>query len=245
MGRPTILAYHAVSPFPNPLCVDVASLREQLTVMVGKGMHAVTFAEALSSSAPDRAFAVTFDDGFLSVYDRARPVLAELGIPATVFVPTARIGRDEPLDWPGLTPEPMPSEELLPMTWDQVRELAADGWEIGSHSVTHPRLPQMADADLRRELVDSKRTCEEQAGVPCRTLAYPFGDADARVVGAAAEAGYVAGVTMTVLRCAGPLAVPRIGVYSNDTRRRFALKVSRPLRTSTAMTALSTLHGAR
>lgn len=243
--RPVVLAYHAVSPWPNPLSVDASSLAAQVRLMLRKGLRPVVFGEVAARRAPDRSFAVTFDDGFLSVYQRARPVLQELGVPATVFLPTAQVGRDGPVAWRGLTPDPMPADELRPMSWDQVRELVAEGWEVGSHTVNHPRLPATRPADTVRELVESKRTCEEQTGQPCTTLAYPFGDADARVVQAADRAGYVGAVTMGRLRIAGPLSVPRIGVYAHDTPRRFALKVSRPLRTDVAAGALSLLHAVR
>jgi peptidoglycan/xylan/chitin deacetylase (PgdA/CDA1 family) len=125
------------------------------------------------------------------------------------------------------------------MGWAEVRELAAAGWEVGSHTVTHERLPQLTPAALDAELRDSRQICEQETGAPCRTLAYPFGEADQRVMGVAQAAGYVAAVTMARIRARGPLAVPRVGVYSHDDHRRFALKVSRPLSSELGMTALS------
>jgi peptidoglycan/xylan/chitin deacetylase (PgdA/CDA1 family) len=234
-----VLAYHAISPFPNPLSVDSARLRDQLVFLLAKGMRPVTFGASRDRTSPGRAFSVTFDDGFRSVYTRAWPILEELGIPATVFLPTACVGKETPVCWPGLTPDPMPSEELLPMGWAEVRELVAAGWEIGSHTVSHRRLPQLEPAALEAELRDSRRACEQETGIPCRTLAYPFGEADQRVIRAAREAGYVAAVTMARIRARGPLAVPRVGVYSHDNRGRFALKVSRPLSSDLGMRALS------
>jgi peptidoglycan/xylan/chitin deacetylase (PgdA/CDA1 family) len=245
MGRVAVLAYHAVATSPNPLSVDAACLRDQLSRMLRMGLRPVTFGEAVRGLAPDSCFAVTFDDGFRSVYDRARPVLAELGIRATIFLPTELIDRDEPLCWPGLTSDPMPPAELRPMSWDHVRQLVADGWEVGSHTATHRRLTQVGDDVRRWELEQSKWMCEQQTGVPCRTLAYPFGSANARVVQAARDAGYVGAVTMGRLRRIGPLAVPRIGVYSHDSHRRFALKVSRPVRSVAGSIVLSVYHGIR
>lgn len=245
MGQAAVLAYHAVSPYPNPLSVDIARLRHQVRRMLRKGFRPVTFGMVADGSAPPRSFAVTFDDGFRSVYDRARPVLAALGVTATVFLPTSRMGRDEPLAWPGLTPSPMPPEELQPMSWDQVRDLVELGWEVGSHTLTHPKLTQVDDRRLATELQESKRVCEDQTGTLCRTLAYPFGDADGRVVQAALDAGYVGAVTMSRLSCVGTLAVPRIGVYSHDTAGRFALKSSPLLRSPVGAAALSRLHGVR
>jgi peptidoglycan/xylan/chitin deacetylase (PgdA/CDA1 family) len=82
------------------------------------------------------------------------------------------------------------------MPWATLPELASRGVEIGSHSVSHPHLPQLTDAELRRELVDSREQIEAEVGRPCRFLAYPYGDDDARVHAAARNAGYRAAYTL-------------------------------------------------
>lgn len=76
------------------------------------------------------------------------------------------------------------------MRWDEVRALAAAGNEIGSHSVTHPLLPGLDDADLRREVAGSRVRIEEEIRAPCAAFCYPNGDCDPRVVGAVRDAGY-------------------------------------------------------
>jgi len=131
------------------------------------------------------------------------------------------------------------------MSWAQVRDLVDLGWEVGSHTVTHPRLTRVSP-DLRRlELEESRRGLEGVLGRPVTALAYPFGDADTDVVEAAREAGYRAAATMSRRPCPGPMAVPRVGVYSHDVPARFALKVSRPMRTRVAAAALSGVHRLR
>lgn len=77
-----------------------------------------------------------------------------------------------------------------PMAWEQVREMAAAGMEFGSHTVTHPVLPQCSDEDLAWEMVWSRRTLERQIGRECKNFCYPMGLADARMEAAAIEAGY-------------------------------------------------------
>ena len=242
-SRTMVLAYHAVSPYPNALSVDAPMLAAQVQALLRRGMRPVTCADLLSGEAGSDVFAVTFDDGYRSVYDRARPVLAELGVCATVFLPTALIGQASPASWPGLTPDPMPPEELCTMSWEQVQELVGLGWEVGSHGVRHLKLPTLDDTQLAAELTDSRRECEDRTGEPCRTLAYPFGEADTRVIQATADAGYSGAVTMAMLRWSGVLAWPRVGVYSKDTLRSFGLKTSRPLSSALGMAGLSRLHG--
>jgi peptidoglycan/xylan/chitin deacetylase (PgdA/CDA1 family) len=177
---------------------------------------------------------ITFDDAYLSVLRLARPLLDAVGFPATVYAPAAYLDTpDRPLSWDGIEqwiggPH---EDELLPMSWDQLGELADAGWEVGSHTLTHPHLTTLADGPLRSELVDSRATVEQRLGRPCATLAYPYGDHDERVVEAAAAAGYAAAGTLPGrLPRPRPLAWPRVGVYHEDDERRFRMKVSRPMR---------------
>lgn len=230
--NPLVLAYHAVSPdWPSPLAVSPGQLREQLTALVRKGYRGATFAQVATGQATGKVFAVTFDDGCRSVLEHGYPVLAELGLPATIFVPTDWVGSDRPMSWPGIeqwSPGPH-SDQLLCLGWEQLRGLQSEGWEIASHTRSHPRLPEIDDEALREELVGSRQACERELGRPCLTLAYPYGEHDARVEAAAREAGYAAAATMK------PGEVeryrwPRIGVYAGDTPWRFALKASRGVR---------------
>ena len=78
------------------------------------------------------------------------------------------------------------------MTWDELRAIAARGFEIGSHTESHPRLTTLSDADLELELRRSRERIEQELGRPCPLVAYPFSDCDARVEQAAEAAGYTA-----------------------------------------------------
>jgi len=81
------------------------------------------------------------------------------------------------------------------MTFDELAELAADGHEIGSHSMTHRMLPECDDAALGYELAESRRVLQARLGRPIESFCYPNGDCDARTAGAAAGAGYLRAVT--------------------------------------------------
>jgi peptidoglycan/xylan/chitin deacetylase (PgdA/CDA1 family) len=230
---PLVLCYHAVSPtWPSTLAVAPDQLREQLTALVRRGYRGVTFAEIAGGEARGRVMAVTFDDGYRSVLERGLPVLGELGLPATIFVPTAWVGSDRPMSWPGVEQWSggQHADELLCLGWDGLRELQAAGWEVGSHTVSHPRLPEVADdAELDRELTESKAACEREMGRPCETLAYPYGAHDARVEAAAERAGYRAAAILAPGRVSR-YRWPRVGVYPVDRRARFGVKVARPTR---------------
>jgi peptidoglycan/xylan/chitin deacetylase (PgdA/CDA1 family) len=189
----------------------------------------MTFTDAVRSPPAGRVIAVTFDDAYRSVFELARPILDRFAMPASVFAPTDYIEAEDPLCWPGTERwRGGPHErELTPMSWTELRALGDGGWEIGSHTGSHPRLTQLEDAALEDELARSKAACEAHLTATCTSLAYPYGDVDGRVVAAAARAGYRAAAAMpSHLRSHDPLCWPRVGVYQADGGLRFRLKVS-------------------
>jgi peptidoglycan/xylan/chitin deacetylase (PgdA/CDA1 family) len=245
-----VLGYHAVSDgWPSVLAVSVGDFERQISALLGRGYRGVTFHDAVHGEPVGRRFAVTFDDSYLSLLTNALPVLDRLGVPATVFVPTAYAGSEHPMRWDGIeewSDGPYASE-LLPMSWEQLAQLRDAGWEIGSHTASHPHLPETGEEELEAELKDSKEACESHLGEPCRTLAYPYGEHDERVIEATRRAGYAAACTLTVrLHAASPLRWPRVGIFPADGDGwRFKTKVSpaaRALRASRAWDALEALR---
>jgi peptidoglycan/xylan/chitin deacetylase (PgdA/CDA1 family) len=225
-----VLCYHALSPtWEADLSTTPERFERQLALLVRRGYRGTTFTEAVGRSARGRVVAVTFDDAYRSVIELARPILDRFGLPATVFAPTDFIDSEQPMRWAGIDrwlggPH---ARELMPMSWAQLRSLAETGWEIGSHTGSHPHLTEVGDGELADELERSKAACERHLGALCTSVAYPYGDLDARVVAAAARAGYRAGAALPArLHSRGPLQWPRIGVYRVDDDRRFRLKVS-------------------
>ena len=228
-----VLCYHAVSQtWPADLSIAPQLLAEQLRYLTGKGYRGVTFSEAVAGGTGGKLVAVTFDDGYRSVLELALPILQGLGIPGTLFVPTDYIGSEEPMSWPGIeqwTGGPH-ERELIPMSWPEVEQLRDAGWEIGSHTRSHPKLTQISPVQLTVELADSRRRCAEMLG-ECAAIAYPYGDHDDTVVAATGAAGYTAAATLPDdVPPPTPLAWPRIGIYNNDDMRAFRLKVSPAVR---------------
>jgi peptidoglycan/xylan/chitin deacetylase (PgdA/CDA1 family) len=108
------------------------------------------------------------------------------------------------------------------MTWDQLRSLADDGVEMGSHGVSHAHLPALFDDELGRELAESKKAIEAELGRPCTELAYPYGEHDARVRAFARRAGYERAYGLRG-RTGDPYAAPRLDLYSRHTVARAVL----------------------
>jgi peptidoglycan/xylan/chitin deacetylase (PgdA/CDA1 family) len=110
---------------------------------------------------------LTFDDGLLSDYSVAYPLMESFGFKGTAHVIA---------EWPNETYEERPL-----MTTAELHELQDAGWEIGSHTLTHKSLPGLSDEELDRELSLSKQVLEER-GFSISTIAFPYGHFDSRVM---------------------------------------------------------------
>jgi peptidoglycan/xylan/chitin deacetylase (PgdA/CDA1 family) len=148
----------------------------------------------LQSGSPTKKCAViTFDDGFSDFYRHAFPALSRHHFSATVFVPTAYIGT-QPIKFKG--------KDCL--TWNEIRELRKHGIVFGSHTVTHPQLSTLDATAVRNEIVDSKRTIEDNLGEPVDGFAYPYAFPEEKVSfvrmlrDTLADAGYHQGVSTRI-----------------------------------------------
>jgi peptidoglycan/xylan/chitin deacetylase (PgdA/CDA1 family) len=181
-----ILGYHGVADCPRDddqcmLQLPPAKLRVQLERLLAAGFRFVTVAElarrAAGQAPPPGLAAVTFDDGMRNVLTAGLPILTELGIPATVYAPTGWLGGRSP--WIG------PGSDGAILTAGELQELAAAGWELGSHTRTHADLSTLDYDGCRREIDASCQVLESIAGRRVQTLAYPFGRYGAHSIAAA------------------------------------------------------------
>jgi peptidoglycan/xylan/chitin deacetylase (PgdA/CDA1 family) len=226
-----VLGYHSVSPtWPAATSVTPEDFEAQLRALVRRGWQAATLVDALTAPTAARTFAVTFDDAHQSVADHAAPILERLGLPATVFVPTDYPDTERLMGWPGYDEwlgtahEP----ELRCLSWERLAQFAEQGWEIASHTCSHPRLTACSDEQLADELARSREVCAGRLGRTCHSIAYPYSDVDPRVIRAARAAGYAIGVTLTrEFAPQLPLAWPRVGAYHGDGAARLMLRAER------------------
>ena len=178
--RPLALAYHAIGTRavredPHGLFVSWARLRRHVAWLQRRGYSLVTFGE-LVARGEDGLCALTFDDGFESC-----SALADLGVPATLFVTTGWLGGRHP---------DVPDAAML--SEDGVRRLHAAGVEIGAHTATHPDLTTLGFDAARDELASARLTLESLLEAPVTSAAYPYGRATAETVRACAAAGFSA-----------------------------------------------------
>jgi peptidoglycan/xylan/chitin deacetylase (PgdA/CDA1 family) len=227
---PLVLCYHAVvEGEPQRLAVRREQLESQLGSLLRRGYRPVTAAEAVEQRG--RLLHVTFDDAYRSVVDTL-PLLDELGVPATIFACTGYARDGRPFDVPELRDDAAADPAAFAtMDWPALRAASSGGAEIGSHTVSHPHLPQLSDVELNRELRESKAELEDELGAPCRHLAYPYGEEDDRVRLAARRAGYEAAFSVDPRRGRSDrFAVPRLAVYRHDTMAGFRFRTSPLLR---------------
>jgi peptidoglycan/xylan/chitin deacetylase (PgdA/CDA1 family) len=228
--QPVVLCYHAVSKsWPHHLAVTPRAFERQMVSLTARRYRPVSAADTMAGRG--RVFHVTFDDAYTSVA-AALPTLERLGVPATVFACPEFADDGRPLAVPELAAEAdAHPDELATMDWDQLRDLVDRKVEIGSHTLSHPHLTELGDAELSRELRESRERIEAELARPCPFVAYPYGDDDERVYRAARLAGYEAGFAAPG-RLAHPNrhALPRIGIWRHDGLVRVTLKTTGAVR---------------
>jgi peptidoglycan/xylan/chitin deacetylase (PgdA/CDA1 family) len=130
-----------------------------------------TLVEKLERGQPlGRELAITFDDGYRDNFLHAAPVLEALGLPATFFVVAQWIGTDVVPWWDGQR-----AARYAWMSWDEVRDLRARGFEIGAHTLTHADLGRVSGAEAERELCGARAILEDRLAAPVDLFAYPYG----------------------------------------------------------------------
>jgi peptidoglycan/xylan/chitin deacetylase (PgdA/CDA1 family) len=179
-----LLMYHYVrtvnqdsDPIGYRLSVTPAAFEEQIRYLSEAGFRAATVASLLQGDALKNAVALTFDDGYEDFYLNAYPILARYNMTATVYVVSDWVGKSGYLN-----------EE-------QIRELLAAGFEIGSHTVSHRELHKLSETDQIRQIRDSKLSLEQRFNTQVVSFCYPVGrytDVTTRLV---REAGYLGAVT--------------------------------------------------
>ena len=203
MPHPLCAYYHRVQPWSRDparrnLAVDPIALRRHAAAIRSHGLSMTTASQAMAAGG--RVAALTFDDGFADNLEHGVAALADEGAVGTVYVVVSRIGATDGND---------PDAGRM-LTLAELRDLRAVGWEIGSHTLSHPRLPDIDEPSQRREVLESKKRLEDLLGVTVASFAYPYGLYDATTLRLVQEAGYTHAVT-TAKRGGGvsPFAVPR------------------------------------
>jgi peptidoglycan/xylan/chitin deacetylase (PgdA/CDA1 family) len=199
-----------------------------MAYLAARSYHVITL-EGLCHSLinarplPARCVVLTFDDGFVDNYTQAYPILQRFGFPATIFLTVAFIGTNE---LPVLSGRHRPAR---PLTWQQVDDMGRHGIAFGSHTLTHPALPRLGEAELRHEICDSRRLLEEKLARAIPFFCYPKGEFTSPIKVLVREAGYTAACSVfpgAVQAKSDLFALPRTYIGRDDTLSDFRNKLS-------------------
>jgi peptidoglycan/xylan/chitin deacetylase (PgdA/CDA1 family) len=221
---PAIWMYHSVEDVdddPFQITVSPARFDRQLDWLAARGLRGVGVAELLAArqAGQDRGLVgLTFDDGYADFATWVVPALLRRGFAATVFMVAGEIGGQNGWDTG-------PRRSL--MTDKQLRWVAEQGMEVGSHGLRHLDMPQVGDEALQRELRDSRAILQDVTGRDIGGFAYPYGHVSAREVEAVRAAGYDYGCAIWHSSLTGVHALPRVYVGDHDHGPRLRLKHAR------------------
>jgi len=182
-----ILGYHFFAETcKSSTCMPIPIFDQQMKYLKDNNYKVITLSQLLDflnyrHALPKRSVVITLDDGYRSVYDIAYPILKKYGFTATLFVYTDFVGISKSA-----------------ITWDQLREMKADGFEVGSQTLSHCDLTKKEAGEddnayierVKRELLVSKQIIDKKLKQNTLYLAFPYGRYDQRIVNICDLVGY-------------------------------------------------------
>lgn len=231
--RIPVLMYHRIGTSRNEresrYCIPPEQFARHMRHLARQGMQACSLKDFFAwleqnTSLPEGSFLLTFDDGFMGVYEHAAPILQELNWPATVFLVSRLIGKRD--EWcqaknPGATTHPLLAHEHISAMRDT-------GFTFQSHTCQHPDLTTLTDGELTEELAGSRRDLEDLLGEQVHYLAYPYGRFNEHVLDTTRAAGYKAAFSTQPgfnRRDVDPYRIRRLDIFGTDTTTMLARKV--------------------
>jgi len=203
-----VLSYHDFSGNKfSKMIVTRAAFEAQMKLLKDKGYHVISmenFFDFLDfkTQIPEKSIVITIDDGWLSAYDIAYPIIKKYGYPVTLFVYTDLIGRTKKT-----------------LTWDLVKEMAGSGIDMQCHTKTHRDLTLRLKNEpfkeyieaIDQEIVESTRVLKEKLNIDTKFIAYPYGKTNHLVIALLKKHGYRGG--FSVKRRGNPFFVNNYTVH--------------------------------
>jgi peptidoglycan/xylan/chitin deacetylase (PgdA/CDA1 family) len=225
-GAACVLACHQVSDSLDLSITRqrVSQFEREVRFLHDQGYRVVGLKEAAGpeKGADRKRVALTFDDAFDGVYQNAFPLLRRFGFTACLFVVTGYVGKESKWDYG------WGRNKRRHLGWEEIREMAQAGFEVGSHTVNHPDLTRIPRKFVEYELGASKQTIEDRLGQTVDLLSYPFGRFDRYVQQEAERQGYKGAYTLRRDGRRNPndsFARPRWGVYLLDSPLSLKIKI--------------------
>ena len=184
---PVIVMYHSVDTgevtgYKDKLTVNPGVFEKQMKFLKENKYNVITLEDFVKmirngKRVPHKTLAITFDDGLKNNFTKAYPVLKKYNLPATIFVVTDFIGKENFL------------------SWEDIKAMSPDIITIGSHTMSHSWLPDLDDNYLRKELSGSKDVIEKMTDRKVNVLSYPLGGFNELAKKIVKETGYIGAVT--------------------------------------------------
>lgn len=219
----TVFTYHAIDHRNSVISVSPELFCRQMELLAEEDIKGISLEQAQKADAQpgqvqQRSVTLTFDDGYLSVFQHALPVMEALGFSGTVFVPTNFVGLS------GQEAQKLNEDiDRDMMDWRKLETLKEAGFEIAAHAKTHPDLTRLSPGQLEEEIAGGKRCLEERLQSAVPSFAYPYGYYDKKVREVAARHFNHACTTELGHNRPGtdPLLLKRIDVYYLHKEARF------------------------
>lgn len=214
------MIYHKLNR-GHPLDLTAISperFRRDMRLIAKLDLRGVSIGEYLRSENRDKLVGIGFDDGYSEVLTEAFPILRDEGFTATVFPVVGYLGKKN--EW-----EPFLGNKNTHLSREDLVRLVESGFELGSHTMTHPNLKRLSDTELRHELGESRRYLSEISRSPVEIISFPFSMVDRRIIKFARECGYKYGI---VLRGSGNIdrmIIRALGVYKYESELCFRMKL--------------------
>jgi peptidoglycan/xylan/chitin deacetylase (PgdA/CDA1 family) len=230
-----VLMYHALvekrTEHLSGLHITVELFKQQLEWLAAKGYQAISIDDMLKGFAAkknkNKYCVITFDDGYLSLYKYALPLLKQYGFTATLYLATAAVGQNDFKSLTSLNLKTMPVDDK-PLTWDEIKTMRDNGWRIESHSVSHADHSRLNTQELIYEITESKKIIEQQLQQPVLHYAFPFGKYNAASLQIIKEAGYKTAATVHTGLCTAKddlYRLPRLEMNMDDSLSSFIKKI--------------------
>ncbi|MCP4295264.1 MAG: polysaccharide deacetylase family protein [Proteobacteria bacterium] len=185
-----ILQYHHVSDdTPRSTSIQPTQFVAHLQWLRENRFHVWPLPDLLDSilknkPVPDRTVAITFDDGYYSIYDVAFPILKKFGLPFTIFISTQAVD----------------NRHKTHLTWNQIREMSGEGATIANHTTSHAylirRLPLESEDNwskrVTEEILTAGNRITTETGQRYKFLAYPYGESSQNLRMLIKKLGYIA-----------------------------------------------------
>jgi len=189
---PVLTYHHFAKDCGSPFCMPAALFEEQMRYLKKKGYRVISTSELLGfvqyrHALPKKSVVIAIDDGYRSAYHIAYPILKKYGFAAILFIYTGYVGISKNA-----------------ITWDQLKEMKAAGFEIGSHTKSHSDLTKENEGEsdgayrarIKTELLGSKQILDKRLRQDTVYIAYPYGRYNESILEVSEQVGYTLGFSV-------------------------------------------------